>query len=708
MMKLTLKRLSLAIASVGILTIYGCGGGGDGGVSSAAVTATPALATSLTGTAAIGAPISGSVFAIDINGKISPAATTSALGAFIVNVDGMTAPFILSVTGTAGGKLVSLNSIATAAGQTVNITPLTDLIVSTASGRPGGSSLTELCAPVSNVVPTDCLTALTSAADSTKLASATQAVIEMIAPLNTTGINPLRDAFVANGTGMDAVLDQILVAPADTQGATATITLVATGNTIGTSILPATAGGTSTTTTTAPSESELIKATAAATVLPEIRACLASFNALYPKTGFTAPSTEAVTPFVYSTFKLGQGEDQQALISALTDPNELAFAGLSLEAVGFSPFDMSPLTTEEITTLTTSTSTTRAADFIATRRAAGKTSITFTVNLPTSAWIQLRFAGDSSLSNWKMLKGAAYDGCAGGWKLAGSGHLDMHMNARITRNTDTNGSTTFGRKWAFHIEQANVLAENSTVNRIDVRGPGLTDFGDYSANNTTGKKLQLMMPNANYTAMRFANSDSPITGNVYYGNAEALESCQDLASISPKPGNLTDVTPCIDESKVAPGKVYVWTLKASETPVSSFPFEISAVPLSKAFVQANQNSLFATLTGVTPSTLSGLNALTGTLLNGLVTFNYNQSSTYGSKMDNCGLYLWNGNTLVLNAEHNAMGKETSCTFTTDGLNSIASNAGGAFQFTGTLSSAYIGMSTSVLGNQASSGQPLPN
>jgi hypothetical protein len=64
--------------------------------------------------------------------------------AFTVNVAGMTAPFILTITGTSGGQLVTLNSIATAAGQTVNITPLTDLIVSTAAGQPGGSAFASL------------------------------------------------------------------------------------------------------------------------------------------------------------------------------------------------------------------------------------------------------------------------------------------------------------------------------------------------------------------------------------------------------------------------------------------------------------------------------------------------------------------------------------------------------------------------------------
>lgn len=699
-----LKRLTLGLASAGLVTIYGCGGGSSTTNSATTTpTVTPATATTLTGTAAIGAPISGSVFAIDINGKVSPAATTSALGAFIVDVAGMTAPYILSITGTAGGKQVTLNSIATAAGQTVNITPLTDLIVSTASGQPGGSSLTSLCAPIVNVVPTACLSALTSASTPAKLATATQAVIDMIAPLNLAGTNPLTGKFDADGTGMDAVLDQILMAPADGQGAMATITLIATGTSLGTVTMPATAGQTATATATPPSTTELTKATAAATVMPEIRACLASFNALYPKTGFVAPTSIRVAEFVDDSFRLGVSEDKSAIVGALSGMGDLAVAGLTIEALGMSPYDMSPLNAGEISTFTQSTSTTRIADLFSARVASGSTAVTITAGIPSSAWVQLRVLSDSGLNNWKMIKGAAYNGCPGGWKLAGSGHLDMHMNARISRYIDGAGSATFGREWAYHIDKATVIAEDPAINKIDVRGPGLTSYGNYTNAITTGQKLQMILPTIGQTAMRFDDNTGTGAGSSFYGDKEALQSCQDLAGSS-----ASSNTPCIDESKVAPGNVYVWTLKAAGVPVIAFPFQVNAVPLSKAFAKANQNSLFATVSSVTPSGSAALLALADTLLDGKVTFNYTQSATYGSKMDNCGLYLSNGNTPIMSAEQTAVGHETSCTFTTSGLNSIASNVGDTFQFTGALTGGYIGVTTSVLGNQASSGQPYPN
>ncbi len=704
-MKLTLKRTALVIAGTALLNLYGCGGGSS---DSATVPSTPAPLTTLSGTAAVGAPISGSVFAIDVNGKVSPAATTSAGGGFIVNVAGMTAPFILSITGTAGGRLVTLNSIATAAGQTVNITPLTDLIVSTALGRPGGSALTSLCAPVNQVVPANCVSSLAALATTpARLTSATDAVVAIIAPLNPTGINPLTGALVANGTGMDKILDQILMTPADAQGAMATITLIATNKSLGTVTLPQNAGAGATSVPTSLTTPELTKATAAAAVLPEIRACLASLSALYPKTGFQAPSSQAVSAFIDDTFLLGKGEDKAATVAALTNTADFAFPGLTFEATGLSRYDMSPLTPQEISTLTdaNSTSTTRVADFIGARLAAGKTAIAFDANgVPSSAWVQLRIAGADTGEDWKMVKSAGTH-CVGGWKAAGSGKFDMHMDARINRSIDTAGVASFTRQWAFHINKETLDNQQlgGTTFSVDVRGPGLTDFGDYSADITTGRKLQLVMPRPGNTAMRVADSDG--TDSAFYGNAEALQSCQDLAGIASQPGPRT---PCIDERKVAPGHVYVWAVKAAGQPLSvAFPFQISAVPLSKAFAHANQASLFATLTSVTPSTFSALTALANTLLDGRVTFNYTQSATYGSKIGACALYLRNGLTQILSAEQNVGGSdETSCTFTTSGLNSLASESS-LFKFA-TATSGTIQVTTRVLGIQASSSQPYPN
>ena len=704
-MKLHLNRMILVACSTVALLLSGCGGsnssssagptGGGGGVS-----VTPPA--TLSGTAAVGQPITGSVFAIDVNGKSSPAVTTSAAGAFVVDVSGMTAPYFLSITGVAGGKQVTLNSIATTNGQTVNLTPLTDLILSISSGQPSGSSFATLCTPVANVVAPACLSALANAATPAKLDAAVSAVTSIISPLNAAGTNPLTGTFAANGTGFDALLDQILVTPAAAQSAMATVTLISTNTTLGQATLPAAAGlATVIASVPALTTSELAKAAAAATVMPEIRACLTSFNALYAKAAFSAPSQATVMTYFASSFALGRLEDQGAIATALSGAN--AVPGFALASVGFSPYDMSPLTAGEIASTGFQNGSQTVVDIIKARTAS---AIAFNAsNAPTAAWIQMRADSSASLVSWKFVKESAYTGCPGGWKMAGTQHVDMHMDARIQRSLNGASAATFTRLRAFHVGVDGLgeetAAGSAKIDEVTVRGPGLSVYsGNASAPVGAAQAVKLRLPLAALGAY-FRIVDS--TG--FYGEGEALQSCQDLASTSAPAG-----APCIDETAVAPGKLYSWVLKkgvyttpAAPGVVAAFPYQINSVPLSKAFTIANQNALFATVTSVTPSGISALNtalaAFAGPVLDNLFTITYTQSATYGSRMDNCGLGLYIGATAVLRAEADAVGAETSCTFNTARLNS-----GSLAKPGGTIQNGFIGVTTTVLGNQASSSQ----
>ena len=101
--------------------LAGCGGGGDD----------PAPPVSLSGVAAVGAPIAGGAVSIKCAGGAALSATTSAAGAWQAALAGQTLPCAIQVNGGTIG--VTLNttpyhSIAVAPG-TVNITPLTDLLV---------------------------------------------------------------------------------------------------------------------------------------------------------------------------------------------------------------------------------------------------------------------------------------------------------------------------------------------------------------------------------------------------------------------------------------------------------------------------------------------------------------------------------------------------------------------------------------------------
>lgn len=130
-MKITLKKLSIVLASAGVLTIYGCGGGGGG---TAAVTP----AAQITGTAATGAALANAPVTITNSAGVSPCVETSisttALGSYTCTLKtGQTAPFFIVVNDPAGQQapLVSIATTTPAAGTplTVNATPLTTAII---------------------------------------------------------------------------------------------------------------------------------------------------------------------------------------------------------------------------------------------------------------------------------------------------------------------------------------------------------------------------------------------------------------------------------------------------------------------------------------------------------------------------------------------------------------------------------------------------
>lgn len=134
-MKFTHKRLALAIASAGLLTIYGCGGG-DGSSSSTAAS------TTFSGVAATGAPfVGGSVVVTDATGATAGTATTGADGSYTLNFDPtkFTAPFVITVKGNIGNAEETLVSVQpTTVNATVNITPITNAIAAlmSSTGNP--------------------------------------------------------------------------------------------------------------------------------------------------------------------------------------------------------------------------------------------------------------------------------------------------------------------------------------------------------------------------------------------------------------------------------------------------------------------------------------------------------------------------------------------------------------------------------------------
>ncbi len=144
----TYKKTRFAIASALFLSIAACGGGGSGGGSAGGTASSgdpagpagggdsqPVLSSKFSGTAATGLPLVGSVTVKDAKGASRTVPLEN--GAYTVDVAGMTGPFVFRAEGTVGGQRHVIHSAATSADAngTINITPLTDLIVANIAGQ---------------------------------------------------------------------------------------------------------------------------------------------------------------------------------------------------------------------------------------------------------------------------------------------------------------------------------------------------------------------------------------------------------------------------------------------------------------------------------------------------------------------------------------------------------------------------------------------
>ena len=194
-----MDRLTLSGALLSAVLITGCSDSSSSGASDPQPTPStptpeaPATTQSLTGTAAIGAAITdGTVTAICADGStFTESVTTDANGNWSGEVADGAMPCALQVTG--GNPPVTLHSYVAAPG-TVNITPLTDLIMASATGEN----------PADWFANFDGTAVDTSTASTDLLSSFASKGFNIPA----TG-NPMTTPFAADGSGWDGLLDDI-------------------------------------------------------------------------------------------------------------------------------------------------------------------------------------------------------------------------------------------------------------------------------------------------------------------------------------------------------------------------------------------------------------------------------------------------------------------------------------------------------------------
>ncbi|WP_298435078.1 hypothetical protein [Geobacter sp.] len=211
------SRSVLGLLVLGLFCLWLVGCGSD--------TAIPTTTTgTISGVAAAGAPIVGTVTIKDSNGTgIEKTERIAADGKYTIDVYGLTPPFALRADGLVGRKEFHLYSIATAAdvNGNINITPFTDLVVANIAGQSAANYYDS--SGFSTLTPT----ALNAA--QTALQTKLQPILSAVGLSGS--VDLLRTRFNTDHTGLDAVLDLVKVA-VDPATATATITNIVNRETV--------------------------------------------------------------------------------------------------------------------------------------------------------------------------------------------------------------------------------------------------------------------------------------------------------------------------------------------------------------------------------------------------------------------------------------------------------------------------------------------
>jgi hypothetical protein len=189
----------LVTALVGLSAAFiGCGGGGGGSSNGSGGGAV------ISGTAAAGAAIIGTVTIKDSSAPPkAKSVTIAADGKYSIDVSEWTAPFALRADGDVGGREYHLYSAATSTdiNGTINITPLTDLILANLAG--------DIAA---NYYNDNNFSGITKAALDNQIAKLTAELMPILTSLGMdNSINLLRTSFNSDHTGMDAVMDVLKV-----------------------------------------------------------------------------------------------------------------------------------------------------------------------------------------------------------------------------------------------------------------------------------------------------------------------------------------------------------------------------------------------------------------------------------------------------------------------------------------------------------------
>jgi hypothetical protein len=161
--------------------------------------------SSISGTAATGAPLAGVTLTLkDSTGKTASAITGSD-GSYSIDTTGLVGPFLLQATTASGTKLYSV-SAGSGASLAVNLTPLTDIIIRSWYGVQQIAMDTAFASPAANPAPSPTAVLVVE--------NVVQNIVQLWldkAGVSSSGFSLISTPFSANGAGVDLVLSRTTV-----------------------------------------------------------------------------------------------------------------------------------------------------------------------------------------------------------------------------------------------------------------------------------------------------------------------------------------------------------------------------------------------------------------------------------------------------------------------------------------------------------------
>ncbi|MGO8786575.1 MAG: beta strand repeat-containing protein [Terriglobia bacterium] len=303
----------------------------SGGVTSNQdlLTVTP-IASSVSGTAAAGAPIVGATVNLKDSAGNSSTATSGSDGSYTLNTTGFTPPFLIQVQAPSG-NLYSVSADALAS-TIINTHPYTDLIIRSWYSAQGISIDTAYTNPASAPAPAPgSVQVLNNAVTNLALLWLTNAGV------NTATFNMISSPFAAgSGTGLDQVLDETSV-----NTGTGSVTIAAGGTTQTSTITYNTSAGTMTvSTTTTNSNGTSVSSnttvvpgqTAQQTALNSINVTMAAFVNAINTNGSQLTAAE-LTPFMASDLLMDSLNQTDYAAELVTNMSGLTGLSATLQTV---------------------------------------------------------------------------------------------------------------------------------------------------------------------------------------------------------------------------------------------------------------------------------------------------------------------------------------------------------------------------------------